>query len=147
VTEYARRYHRDNAELKSQKAKDYYRATAEARREYGRNYARNNYDARRSYLREWYKNNPDKAREIAQARRARELDAFVENVERKIVFQADNYTCQLCGITCPQDAVYPAKNFATLDHIVPLSRGGLHCYDNVQTLCFSCNCAKGARIS
>jgi 5-methylcytosine-specific restriction endonuclease McrA len=34
----------------------------------------------------------------------------------------------------------------TLDHIVPLARGGHHTRDNTQCAHFSCNTRKGARV-
>lgn len=86
-----------------------------------------------------------KARVYNAGRRARVVAAFVENVDHAIVFERDNYVCQRCGLQCPKEAKWPAKNSATLDHVVALANGGLHCYDNVQTLCHSCNSAKGNR--
>ncbi len=33
----------------------------------------------------------------------------------------------------------------TLDHVVPLSKGGKHTIDNLAVICFSCNSLKGNR--
>jgi 5-methylcytosine-specific restriction endonuclease McrA len=33
-----------------------------------------------------------------------------------------------------------------IDHIVPLSRGGTSCKDNVVPVCFQCNAQKGAKL-
>lgn len=43
--------------------------------------------------------------------------------------------CYYCG----------KKSKLTLDHIIPLSRGGTHSRDNVLFACNSCNCSKGAK--
>lgn len=46
-----------------------------------------------------------------------------------------NQTCLRCG-----------KNSSvielTVDHVTPISRGGINCIDNIQSLCKSCNCIK-----
>lgn len=56
--------------------------------------------------------------------------------------------CAACGI----DTLHPQTpraqrpkeryNWATLDHIKPLSQGGSHTWDNAQLLCLSCNSRK-----
>jgi 5-methylcytosine-specific restriction endonuclease McrA len=93
----------------------------------------------------WRRSNQDVIRSHHATRRARKREAFVEHVDRAQVFDRDGYICQRCGIQCDPVAVYPARNFATLDHIVALANGGEHSYANSQTLCGPCNSAKGAR--
>ena len=51
------------------------------------------------------------------------------------VWERDDFTCQHCGV----------RRHLTIDHIYPESRGGPIHADNLQTLCKSCNSAKGAR--
>jgi len=53
------------------------------------------------------------------------------------IISRDNNTCLKCGST---------KNL-NVDHITPLSRGGDNGYDNLQTLCSSCNSKKGMGIA
>lgn len=54
----------------------------------------------------------------------------------RAVFDRDGWECQWCG----------SHRNLTVDHIHPVSKGGTNEFDNLQTLCGSCNSAKGARI-
>lgn len=62
---------------------------------------------------------------------------------RRIVFERDDFTCQSCGKRAPgaPDDWYGLH----LDHLIPYRDGGLFYPDNLQVLCESCNCRKGAR--
>jgi len=55
-------------------------------------------------------------------------------LHRRAVFARDHHTCQYCG--------GPAEG---IDHVVPRSRGGEHCWENVVACCRSCNVGKGDR--
>jgi hypothetical protein len=131
---YNKQYRQENAEALRLKNKQYRDENAEALREAGRKWAAANRDIRRAH---------------EDVRRARKKKAFVENVDRKVVFERDNYICQGCGRKCDPDAVWPAKDFPTLDHIIPyaagVEAGGVHSYANTQCLCLPCNSAKGPR--
>lgn len=54
---------------------------------------------------------------------------------RKNIHIRDNYACQYCGST----------SHLTLDHVMPVSRGGKSSWENVVTACYSCNSRKGSR--
>jgi 5-methylcytosine-specific restriction endonuclease McrA len=63
------------------------------------------------------------------------------------ILQRDNWTCQLCGVKTPQSLRGKrVDNAPTIDHIVPLAKGGSHTADNLQCACLRCNRRKGARI-
>lgn len=63
------------------------------------------------------------------------------------LFSRDRWKCQLCG--CKVRKIAGKTNYndeATVDHIIPLSRGGKHSMANCQTACRACNTLKGAKI-
>lgn len=57
---------------------------------------------------------------------------------RQSVFARDNWDCAYCGKTLEKDE-------ATIDHIIPKSRGGKNVWNNVISSCKKCNAIKGAR--
>lgn len=71
-----------------------------------------------------------------------------EPINRKIVYLKHKYICTSCGVKCihPNKDNYNQSNAATLDHIIPKSKGGSHTYDNVTLLCRSCNTMKSDKI-
>lgn len=70
---------------------------------------------------------------------------FERGVTATKVFERDNWTCQLCGCRTPKRLKGSnEKRAPTLDHIVPMSKGGGHTWVNVQCACWECNIAKGA---
>jgi len=64
------------------------------------------------------------------------------HVDWYAVMERDNWTCKLCGLPCQRDAQVPDYMAPTLDHIVPLSRGGKHDESNAQCAHFICNSRK-----
>jgi 5-methylcytosine-specific restriction enzyme A len=58
---------------------------------------------------------------------------------RNYVFQRDKYQCQSCGKIAGETQL-------SIDHIIPLSRGGKNDISNLQTLCLTCNQQKTNKI-
>ena len=82
---------------------------------------------------------------VSQRRRARkkgsqQLDYFKPTE----IFARDNNTCQICGKKVAKTKRCIPRQ-ATIDHIVPLSKGGDHTEINCQTACRECNVRKGAK--
>jgi endogenous inhibitor of DNA gyrase (YacG/DUF329 family) len=77
------------------------------------------------------------------ADRAREAGASViEIFDRPTVFERDDWTCYLCGRQVDTEASPFDPASPTVDHVVPLSKGGEHSLANVRTACLHCNSAK-----
>lgn len=54
----------------------------------------------------------------------------------------DNYTCKKCTLSTQQER----NLLLEIDHIMPLSKGGVTVEENLQTLCWRCNRSKGSKI-
>lgn len=84
----------------------------------------------------------DKASEAGHRRRARIRNAYRAPVSRRKIYERDGYKCHLCGERTDPNARVPHPHAPTLDHLIPLSRGGTHEPINVATACFICNSRK-----
>lgn len=74
-----------------------------------------------------------------QKRRALLHGQFIEDVDHHMVYERDQGICGIC------QAEVTWTDFS-LDHIIPISKGGLHSYANTQTSHLACNIAKGVTI-
>lgn len=90
------------------------------------------------------------------------IDALIETLSEKIRFrmsvagqralmtaklrgsikERDNFTCLYCSVSLAKEP----HLLLEVDHIVPISRGGLSTVDNLQTLCWRCNRTKSNKF-
>lgn len=102
-----------------------------------RNAARRKYcDACRHKIQRWNRKHTRKARMRGLAYQA---------ISPLKVFIRDGYRCGICGRKTDRKKQVPHPKAPTLDHIIPMSKGGPHLYGNVQCACFGCNSRAGNR--
>ena len=75
-------------------------------------------------------------------RRALEAGVKVTPGRRHAIYERDGWTCRICGDPVNRDAKVPELDAPTIDHVVPLARGGAHAPENWQTAHFYCNSDK-----
>lgn len=68
--------------------------------------------------------------------------ALMTSKLRQHIKERDHFTCQKCGVSIEQEP----HLLLEIDHIIPVSKGGLTTEDNLQTLCWRCNRSKGSKI-
>lgn len=78
---------------------------------------------------------------IEMRRRARILGVVNENYRDKVavILRAGLFKCHYCGL------MFDAHDL-TLDHSIPISRGGPDTWDNIRPSCLECNQAKGTKL-
>lgn len=86
----------------------------------------------------------DCRRKVKRWKWQRRLDGYIiENVSLARLFYRDHGRCKICSRKLNLKRKVPHKMAATIDHIIPLSKGGMHEYKNTQLACFMCNSLKG----
>lgn len=86
--------------------------------------------------------------EMLRCTRVRRDDVIAqgEKIVARMVFERDGYVCHICGLpTDPTKRRYHPMA-PELDHVQPISRGGLHTLDNVACSHSMCNLAKGGKL-
>jgi len=67
-------------------------------------------------------------------------------VVRRSVWNRDDWTCQQCGTDVATGLDYNEPSYPTVDHVIPLAKGGEHSMSNTMTLCRRCNTIKSDAI-
>jgi len=80
-------------------------------------------------------------------RRAQKLGTQVEDLRPIDIYERDIWLCGLCVTPVDPDSAWPDPMSPSLDHILPLSKGGTHTYENVQLAHLTCNVSKGNRVA
>ena len=109
---------------------------------YHKLYYQENKEKLAEYQKHWRSKNQDKIDVYRQRRSRRLAEAFVAPVVRSEIFERDNWKCHLCGKKVDREAKYPAPGSATIDHIIPLAKGGTHEPANVALAHARCNVTK-----
>jgi len=148
-----------NVDVHRDRSKNWREANKELYRSIGRAYAAAHRDAAKEKARAWYQANPDRAksnvkayrdnnsdkvRALCAVRRARVRGVDAERVSPKELFDRDGWVCGLCFLKVKKSLRYPHPMSASMDHIVPISTGGVHRMSNLQCAHLICNVKKSA---
>ena len=122
----------------------------EKMREAGKRQYANNPKYHQAVKNAWREANLDKVKAIQRTHRLNNLEKFAEKqhirrakmrlngvyqVSAKELIKLYSSPCIACGTT----------ERVTIDHIIPIARGGRHSIGNLQPLCLTCNSSKNAK--
>ncbi len=142
-----------NPERAKAYANDYLKRNPDKRREAMRRWREKNPDWRRQWnaanpekAKAWDRANPDKVREKYLRRRALKRAVTVGEVDLEALWVTNEGRCQLCGDPIDRSLKGPHPMSASVDHIIPLAKGGTHEQSNLQWTHLVENQIKGTAV-
>lgn len=144
----ARKWRANNAERHREIKRRWYLENAEYAKMYSQRWREENPDRAKDTLRKWREANPDRVAAHSREYRVRKQSAIVDtdiSVEGLRNLHGDD--CAYCGGTLvfhKSETYNPLT--VTIDHVIPISRGGQHSWENTVLACWSCNSSKRDRL-
>jgi hypothetical protein len=77
---------------------------------------------------------------------ARQNGQFNADIDIYKLIERDGEQCYLCGDAVSFDYHYNDPKYPTIEHVLAISNGGTHSWDNVKVACRYCNNKKGTKI-
>lgn len=109
-------------------------------------YQREGNKRRRETLGHWRQLYPESAARADALRRMRVQAATVESFAPREVYERDGWVCQLCRLGIDPAVAWPDSMSPSVDHVVPLAKGGEHSMANAQAAHLGCNSRKRDRL-
>jgi len=100
----------------------------------------------RDKARTWKATNRELANEYDHRRRAITGGAVAESIDWSEVWVRDRGVCWLCECLVNPDLRHPNRMSRSLDHVIPISKGGSHTMNNVAITHLRCNISKKDKI-
>ena len=96
----------------------------------------------------------NKRKDILRDKRLKENGEIDNSITLEKLYKRDNGVCKICGGKCNYDDYRRDENgtfiagsdYPSIDHIIPISKGGQHTWDNVQLAHMICNSIKNNKI-
>ena len=95
----------------------------------------------------------NKLSELSKGKRAnliKENGNINNDITLKKLYKRDKGICAICGEKCSYedyinegDIFIAGKDYPSIDHVIPISKGGTHTWDNIQLAHMYCNTLKG----
>jgi 5-methylcytosine-specific restriction endonuclease McrA len=99
----------------------------------------------RRYTKNWRAANPEKRIAASYMRRALTSAAVAGDVDLRLLWVRQCGVCSLCSRPIDHALTWPDPLSKSVDHIVPLSKGGTHEQSNLAWTHLVCNLKKGAK--
>jgi 5-methylcytosine-specific restriction endonuclease McrA len=94
-----------------------------------------NSERARENMRKWGQENRDRVNLLSRLKKQRRrASGILTAADWQLVLETYGSACLACG-----------KPEVTIDHVLPVSKGGANTIDNVQPLCRWCNTSKGTK--
>lgn len=119
MNKYNKTYYQDNKEKFKEYNEQYYQDNKEERKKYRKEYYENNKEACKEVTKRWCANNPDKVFNICQRRREKEQNQGdgISKEQWLEIMTFFNWKCAYSGETL-------SKDNRSIDHVIPLDKGG-----------------------
>lgn len=101
-------------------------------------------DRHRAYIRSYWAKQP---RGFDHVRRARKMGLGFERFKHMEIFDRDRWRCGICRRHIGRQFRWPHPMSVSLDHKVPLSKGGPHSRSNTQAAHLRCNLRKRDHVA
>ena len=137
-SEYGKSWYEKNRDRLRKDRKVYRQLNSEKIALRGAKYRKLNRERLRESYKEYYQKNKDKCFTGVRRRRVRKLQNHLVHYSKKDLlkrFEDFKFSCAYCG----------SKDFLTVDHLIPVSKGGPDCITNLVPACSFCNASKGNR--
>lgn len=136
---YTRQWNAEHPERAKENERRWRKANPKKKYEHAKAYVKAHPDRVRAYHRKWTKNNPGKVKAKADQYRAKKkAGGKYTDEDVKRLYKAQKGKCYYCGKKVGKDY--------TIDHVIPLNRGGSNTPENIVIACRHCNCSKQDKL-